>query len=179
MHILHILHILHVLHILRILHILPILHILHILHIPTSGSLLPLGRVDIRATRAPLPTQTRRARPNWAPTSGNSRPGAPPSTLNGRCSTGGLPSTRWQDGAICAQKRSSTFSENQRWLLSTRGRRSATIVDTLPCLFSQMLGKWKYQDSSVVCIFDFVILCSFTCSLLMIEVLLMKLRVEK
>ena len=68
--------------------------------------------------------------------------------------TGGLPSLQWQEGAISAQKRSSTFSENQRWLLSTRGRRSATIVVTSPCLSSQMLGKWKYQDRPVVCMFD-------------------------
>ena len=46
-----------------------------------------------------------RDRLSWAPTSGSSRPGAPPSTSSGRWSTGACPSPQSQGGATCAQKR--------------------------------------------------------------------------
>ena len=43
-----------------------------------------------------------------------------------------------------AYSANSAFSENQRWLLSTRGMRSATIVDTSPCHIASKSSKQAY-----------------------------------
>ena len=43
-----------------------------------------------------------------------------------------------------AYSANSAFSENQRWLLSTRGMRSATIVNTSPCHIASKSSKQAY-----------------------------------
>ena len=53
--------------------------------------------------------------------------GAPFTPVTGRCN-------------LCTKEKFYIL-KNQRLLLLTRGRRSATIVVTSPCLSSQMLGK--------------------------------------
>ena len=140
---------------------------------PTWASRPRRGKRDTGTTPNPSTTQGTRARLSWAPTSGSSRPAAPPTRSPGRWSTGAAPSHRWPASARSAPRRSSTFWEGRTWHLWTNGRKLEPIVATLPCLSSQMLRKWKSNEKDQLTALSF--LCHFNpvaLKLLMIVVLL-------
>ena len=122
-------------------------HILHIMHSRENASPTTM------CTRPRWSRPNRKARPNWAMSThiwglkarGSTfnvkwkvlDRGAPFTPVTGRCS-------------LCTKEKFYIFRKPEIASLNSRQEVGNHIVVTSPCLYFQMLGKWKYQDRPVV-----------------------------